>query len=265
MEAPEKFNEWLAFAEKHPGKTFIFLIVCILGILGISYLSSYSSEKAKQKVNPPPPSTSIKLSIREGDLFTQTINKAEKLAELSNPYNNGGSFESYLILLSMENQENDKEIKRILSSKIKKVESLYIPHPLQMNINVLYPNYICKEHVNCSQFEPKKGFDAPNLVSHLGYEHWQERAKAATMLMNIKTAKRKDLVNTEKGKEDLFQKLADIMNSKKENSLYAAKMAFETYKNLANFSPDSIGVLDFNKAIENWETKKSKILQEVTF
>ncbi|MCK5608728.1 hypothetical protein KAR91_43020 [Candidatus Pacearchaeota archaeon] len=229
-------------------------------LAGVIYTVKYT--KSEPETSSPP--TLINLSVRDNDRFTQTINKAEKLEELSNPYNNGGSFESYLILLSMRNQENDPETKKILSSKIKKLESLYIPHPLQMNIHTIYPNYICKQHVNCREFEPKKGFDAPNVISHLGFQHWQERAKAAAMLMDIRTAKNKDLVNTEKGKEDLFQKLVDIMNHEKENSLYAAKMAFETYKNLSNFNPASIGVLDFDKAIKNWENNKPDILK-ITF
>ena len=82
------------------------------------------------------------------------------------------------------------------------------------------------------------------------------------MLLEIKNAINKDL--TTKERENLFQKLIDCMNSDKETSLYAAKVAFETYKNLANFNPDSIGVLEFNKAIEDWNTpeRKAEILEK---
>lgn len=201
--------------------------------------------------------------IRGNSQFSQTIEKIERLKELANPYNDGGSFKSYLNLLSMKNQKLDPEVHDVLLEEIKKVESWYTPHPLQMNIHTLYPKYICRAGTsNCGLgFEPQTGFDARNVISHLGYPHWQERAKAAAMLMDVENAKNKDLTVQEK--EDLFEKLIARMDPGTEPSLYAAKMAFETYKKLANFNPASVGVLEFNKAIEDWEKRKQDILETV--
>lgn len=212
------------------------------------------------------PITKVKIesSVRGNSQFSQAIDKIEKLKELANPYNDGGSFKSYLNLLSMKNQELDPEVYDVLLETIKKVESWYTPHPLQMNIHTIYPNYICRAGTsNCGLgFEPQTGFDARNVISHLSYQHWQERAKAAAMLMDLKNAKNKDLTVEEK--DDLFEKLVARMDPETEPSLYAAKMAFETYKELANFNPPSIGVLEFNKAIEDLGKRKTEIL-EITF
>ncbi len=211
------------------------------------------------------PITNVKVEnfVRGNSQFSQAIDKIEKLKELANPYNDGGSFKSYLNLLSMKSQELDPEVYDVLLETIKKVESWYTPHPLQMNIHTIYPNYICRAGTsNCGLgFEPRTGFDAPNVISHLGYQHWQERAKAAAMLMDVEDAKNKDLTIQEK--EDLFERLIARMDPETEPSLYAAKMAFETYKKLANFNPPSVGVLEFNKAIEDWQKRKHDILETV--
>lgn len=210
------------------------------------------------------PITKIKIenSVRGNSQFSQAIDKIEKLKELANPYNDGGSFKSYLNLLLMKDQKLDPEVHDVLLETIKKVESWYTPHPLQMNIHTIYPNYICRAGTsNCGLgFEPQTGFDARNVISHLSYQHWQERAKAAAMLMDIKNAKNKDLTDKVE-KEDLFEKLVARMDPETEPSLYAAKMAFETYKNLANFNPAFVGVLEFNKAIEDWKNRKQDILE----
>lgn len=212
------------------------------------------------------PITKVKIEnfVRGNSQFSQAVDKIEKLKELANPYNDGGSFKSYLNLLSMKSQELDQEVYNVLLETITKVESWYTPHPLQMNIHTIYPNYICRAGTSNRGlgFEPQTEFDAHNVISHLSYQHWQERAKAAAMLMDIKNAKNKDLTVEEK--ESLFKKLVARMDPETEFSLYAAKMAFETYKELANFNPAPVGVLEFNKAIEDWGKRKLDIL-EITF
>ncbi|MBI3618395.1 MAG: hypothetical protein HY210_09360 [Candidatus Omnitrophica bacterium] len=89
---------------------------------------------------------------------------------------------------------------------------------------------------------------------------WQERGRAASILRNIKTASDKDRINEDATiKEQLFDKLIERLNPEKENSLFVAKMAFETYKDLTGFSSD--GVFDFAGAIKDWETRKDEILK----
>ena len=60
---------------------------------------------------------------------------------------------------------------------------------------------------------------------------------------------------------NFFETLIDRMKPEKEVSLYVAKMAFETYKNLANFNPDSHDVLNFERAIEDWKNRKEDIIK----
>jgi hypothetical protein len=58
---------------------------------------------------------------RGNSQFSQAIDKIEKLKELANPYNDGGSFKSYLNLLSMKNQNLDPKVQDVLLETIKKV------------------------------------------------------------------------------------------------------------------------------------------------
>ena len=94
------------------------------------------------------PATSIKIesSVRESSAFSEATDKIERLKELSNPYRDGGSFKSYLNLVSMENQEFSPEVKDFLFEEVKKVESWYTPHPLQMNIFVMYPKSLVSRY-----------------------------------------------------------------------------------------------------------------------
>ena len=171
------------------------------------------------------------------------------------PGNNeyGGDRRSYQRLLHWKGTVNDPVRKDWIITEIERVEKSYPIDVMRLNIDNW--RYICKPHVNCTQgFENPTGFSAQNVINHLTRDLWQERARAACILRNIKTAPDKGSVN----KEDFYKKLVGLMGEK-ENSLCVSKMALETYKDLTGFSSDS--VFDFEGAIKDWEKRKDEILK----
>lgn len=176
------------------------------------------------------------------------------------PWHNeyGGARRSYQRLLHWRDTINSSVRKDWVIIEIERVEKSYPVDVMRINIdNPLFWGYICKPHVNCTQgYENSTGFSAQNVISHLGSNRdlWRERARAACILRNIKTAPDKDFVN----KEDLYERLINLMG-KKENSLCVAKMALETYKDLTGFR--SSGVFDFEGAAKDWQERKEEILK----
>lgn len=170
------------------------------------------------------------------------------LAVWENKY--GGQRESYEDLLSWWKKENDSEIKKRILAEIERLEEIYDPRIMVPTIEKHFA--ICKLHSGCKEIEPPTDYDAKNVFHHLTERIWTERARAACLLRNIRTSKNKDQIN----KEELFDKLIERLDLSKEKSLFVAKMSFETYKELSNFS--SPGIFDFEKAIEDWEKPERK-------
>lgn len=172
----------------------------------------------------------------------------------------GGDRRSYTKLLNWQSATKNSIVSSLLSTEIERVKDQYRVNIMRENIDRW--NLICKPHAipSCGQgYENPKGFSAGNVLAHLSPEkRWDERVRAACLLRNIGAALGKESIN----KEELFEKLVKHMDPKIENSLCAAKMALETYKDLAKFS--SKDVFDFSAAIKDWETRKAEIL-EISF
>lgn len=173
------------------------------------------------------------------------------------PWHNeyGGVRRSYQRLLHWRDTINDPVRKDWIITEIEKVEKSYPVDVMRLSIDQW--GYICVQHVDCEKgYEPPTGFSAQNAISHLGFNRdlWQERARAACILRNIKTASDKDSVD----KEDFYEKLISLMGEK-ESSLCVSKMALETYKDLTGFSSD--GVFDFAGAVKHWGERKDEILK----
>lgn len=142
----------------------------------------------------------------------------------------------------------------MLSDEIRRVEDDYRTDIMRGNIDG-WP-LICKPHVGCRDgFENSTGFSAGNVLSHLSPERrMDERARAACLLRNIKTAPDKDSID----KRVLFGRLISFMGAK-EASLCVSKMALATYADLTGFSPK--GVFDFEGAEKDWKNRKDEILK----
>ena len=203
--------------------------------------------------------------IKEQKIYMDSKNKSDlpsadeitsfgRRALWSNEYL--GSREAYYQLLNWKNAIMDPKTSQLISAEIKRVEDDYRTDIMRGNIDTW--SVICKSHAipSCSKgMENSEGFLAGNVITHLDpHRRMDERARAACILRNIKTAPDKDSVN----KEDFYKKLVGLMGEK-ENSLCVSKMALETYKDLTGFSSD--GVFDFESAIKDWEKRKDEILK----
>ena len=175
---------------------------------------------------------------------------------------NGGDRRSYERLLAWVREPKNAVIKDQLISAIEEIESRYAANIMQSDMDNSeshgFGRFISKpsDPPNKAGFEESTGFSAQNVISHLTMKWWQERARAAAILRNIKTAPDKETIN----KERLFKNLVKCMEPE-ENSLFVAKMAFETYKSLTSFNPKSNDVFAFGEAIEDWKKRKEEILK----
>ena len=99
--------------------------------------------------------------------------------------------------------------------------------------------------------------NAKNVFYHLTERIWTERARAACLLRNIKTAQYKDQVD----KEKFLETLVFLMKEENEKSLFVSKMALDTYSELTGFQLS--GVFDFDGAINDWKNldRKKEILK----
>jgi len=208
----------------------------------------------------------------DGSSLIPTLETIRQLGYLSIWTNDGGSRQSYETLLSWEKDEGiEPNLKRQISSEIKRIQEKYYIVPMRRVIDnedggILTWRWICKcksnpEARDCSNgIEPPKGFAAANVIAHF-YKTapetpWQERARAACILRNIRTAYNKDGIN----KREFFERLVVLM-SENERSLCVSKMAFETYKDLTSFRPKSNDVFAFEEAIEDWKQRKEEVLK----
>lgn len=204
----------------------------------------------------------LKIGSLENQSYTLNIAKITQQGDLSSWHNKyGGQRQSYEELLSWEKKERNPEIKNKISAEIDRLEEIYDPRIMVPTIE--QHNSICKFITKpnvpaCAWgFEPPIDYDAKNVFHHLTEKIWTERARAACLLRNIRTSRNKDEVN----KEELFNRLIERLDPEKEKSLFVAKMAFETYKYLTGFRPESNEVFGFEDVIEDWEQRKEEILK----
>lgn len=175
-----------------------------------------------------------------------------KRALWSNEY--FGSREAYSQLLDWRNSIKDSMTSKLLSAEIKRVEDDYRTDIMRLHIDRW--RLIWVPHVDGKDgFVKSEGFLAGNVLAHLSpNRRVDERARAACILRNIKTSPDKDTID----KKELYEKLISHMGDR-ETSLTVSKMAFETYKDLTEFSSD--GVFDFEGAAKDWEKRKDEILK----
>ncbi len=207
----------------------------------------------------------------KNDSLSPTPETIRQLGNFSIWINDGGNRQSYQTLLSWEKDKTiDFNLKRLITSEIKRVQETYYTYPMRRAIDNengrwLRWGWICKVKPNpeaqiCADgIEPPKGFNAANVLAHLYKTDpetpWQEYARAACILRNIRTAYNKDSLDNKR----FFGRLIAFMGEN-ERSLCVSKMAFETYKELANFSLDEVLNFEeaFGRAIEDWENPERK-------
>ncbi len=168
----------------------------------------------------------------------------------------GGDRASYEILLSNKNKSNTPEIAKLLSSSMKNIENNYASDVMAYLVARLpaVNKFGCPP--NPHEWAPITGFNARSVMNHLTRYYWTERARAARLLANIKTATDRNQID----KLELYNKLTKLMEED-EISLVASKMALNTYSQLVGFKPS--GVFDFEGAIKDWKTleRRKKILK----
>ncbi len=178
-------------------------------------------------------------------------NAGDRAAGCFNEY--GGDRASYSRLLKWKDTIKDPYLKELISTEIGRVEKAYPVDILRSHIDRW--RYIWKPHVNGTKgFEDSTNFEANSMIAHLTRDTWQERARAACILRNIKTASDKGSVD----KRYFYEKLVGLMGEK-EKSLCVSKMAFETYKDLTGFRSE--GTFDFEGAIKDWQRRQEEILK----
>lgn len=204
--------------------------------------------------------------------FIPTLETIRQLGDFSIWTNDGGSRQSYeTLVLWAKDEKIESNLKRQIYSEIKRIQEKYYIVPMRWAIDnedgrILVWRWICKcksspEARDCADgIEPPKGFDAANVIAHFNKTApetpWRERARAACILRNIRTAYNKVGIN----KQEFFERLIALM-SESERSLCVSKMAFETYKDLTGFHPQLNDVFAFEEAAEDWKQRKEEILK----
>ncbi len=237
-----------------PGKTFGYLIILLIIVIASTWITTFVGRKAEQAAESK--EQTIQSSFpNEISLFFEEIKVLEKQAMWN--YEDGGDRRSYQRLLNLLNTVTDSVKKDLIITAIDRVENSYAPNVMELNFDRL--GYICKPNAipDCSNgYEEPTGFLAGNVLDHLAPEKlWYERARAASLLRNIRTATGKNNIN----KEVLYEKLINAMKEDKENVLGVSKLAFESYKALTGFPSNK--VFDFNGAINDWNQRKEQILK----
>lgn len=232
------------------------LLICGLAFYGFDRLKELNLGSLKIVLSE---MKTVKAEVIETKKRVIKINEISQLGNRAGWHNaHGGDSQSYEILIDTKKKIIDPEIRKLILSEIETIESNYSTDIMRLWIE--RPIAICKTaQPPCSKgFEPSGKFNAPNVFQHLNIRPlWTERARAASLLRNIKTSPNKSEVN----KEELFDSLVKHMDIKYENSLFVRKMALETYKDLAGFKSDSTNVFDFISAIEDWKQRKTEILK----
>ena len=101
--------------------------------------------------------------------------------------------------------------------------------------------------------EPVEGFSAKNVIEHLEIEKYHRctsRARATSILRNIRTALGKEDIDMTK----LLETLVIIM--KNDPSLLVSKLALDRYSQFTGFVPSNI--FDFNAAIDDFDKRKKQ-------
>ncbi len=245
---------------RKPKETVPIVILLIIIVFCGFWANGYFGKKGEQaaQIEQEIPAASTERPPSKDDNSSPSADEIKITGGMAAPWYNeyGGYRPAYQRLLQWRDTIHNSIRKDWINAEIERVEKSY---PVDvMRINMDNPNiwgYICVPHVGCSQgYEKSIGFSAGNVISHLTRDLWMERARAACILRNIKTAPDKDSVN----KEDFYKKIINLM-SKKENSLSVSKMALETYGDLTGFRPN--GVFDFEGAVKDWEKRKDEILK----
>lgn len=237
---------------KKPVKTIwlviIFIVLAICGFWANGYFGKIGEQAAQTEEKYE--------NLQSGEPLPsadEITAEGRRAAPWHNEY--GGVRRSYQRLLHWRDAINDPIRKDWIITEIERVEKSYPVDVMRLNIDRW--GYICVQHADCKKdYEPPTGFSAQNAISHLGFNRdlWQERARAACILRNIKTSPDKDSID----KKKLYEALIRHMNDQ-EPSLTVSKMALETYKDLTGFVSD--GVFDFAGAIKDWEKRKEEILK----
>lgn len=219
-----------------------FIILLFTVIYAVSILDYDISDKGVRK------KLEEKIEKTESEVTEVSDIVAWTLGNLSR----GGDRNSYERLLSLQERVKNPEMAERVSDEVRGTGVFYDSEKVRSSIN----NYraICKLSVPpCAKgFEPIVGYDAKNVYDHLDYSHWFEKARAASLLINLKTATRQEEINM----QDLCGKLVKLMQVENEDNLFVAKMAFETYKALSGFRSQSSDPLDFKSAINDWSEGK---------
>ncbi len=167
----------------------------------------------------------------------------------------GGSRKSYEILLAWGEKESNPLIKNLLDGELKNIKNTYKSDVMGAIVEEIHAVSREAKPPWSEGKEPKKGFNAQNVITHLTRDLWTERARAARLLYNIRTSPDKKSVN----KTEAYNTLTNLMKES-EPSLVVSRMALKTYSELTEFKP--LGVFDFERAIEHWEENKEEILKK---
>ncbi len=238
----------------------IALVICMLAFYGFDRLKELDLRNGRLILEVVQATKEIK-EAKENVVETKTKLEAlviKNLGDMSVWHNvYGGDRRSYSTLLDWKNTVKDPITSQLISTEIERVKDDYRVNIMRLNIDGW--SVICKPGAipACSKgYENPEGFLAGNVLDHLSPEkRWDERARAACLLRNIKTAVGKENVN----KEIFFEKLIKHMNPEIENSLCVAKMALQTYADLTGFLPN--GVFDFEGAVKDWKNRRDEILK----
>jgi len=189
-----------------------------------------------------------------------SVNKVEKTAEILslsarvNWQANGGDYNSYKTLLSLQNEIKNEDLNNFIIAKINAIKNIYDVDTIRKVADSLL--YICQYSVPpCAKgIEPVEGFNAKNIYEHLteSYKLWPEHARAASLIRNRETSPNKNDVSL----SDINKELVRLMKDENEK-LLVRKLAFEAYKDLNPSSPKSEGIFDFNSVIKHFEEKDS--------
>lgn len=232
----------------------LFTIIYCVSFMGYDIQGVKQAQEAAEK---------SEKSAEKSEQAAKTAENSEQItratieiANLSNraKWNNGGDFKSYKELVLLQEEIRNEGLKKFIIDEIKSIEISYDAKIIRPVADSL--PFICQySQPPCAKgFEPGEGFNAKNVYEHLSYQLWPERARAASLLRNLKTSPNKDDVNM----YDLYEKLVSLMKTENEKSLFVNKLAFETYKDLTGFHPKLDGVFNFDAAIEDWEVRKKE-------
>lgn len=186
-----------------------------------------------------------------------------QLADQSLWSSQGGNRSSYLILIALQKEIKEQDLKNAIELQIKRITTFYknsVMIPYAENVPV-----ICQLAPSpCSKgLEPSKGFNAQNVIDHLDinrYSFWSERARAACLLRNIATAQGKEELNNDRiKKKKLYEQLIRIMQKENEPSLFVSRMALVAYSELTAYQEKN--VFDFEGARKDWEKRREEILK----